>query len=1409
MNEPIKIKSIYLPLFDYKFAHGSIEVIKNNIDDQFVGRRYIIKKLKLLIDNKFSSTKRGAYLIAGYRGMGKTSLVKKAISECSTENIEEFHIALSQGDVNELELLRQIASSLNIFVNTSIVGKHTRRKLSKTASSTSLALIFIILFVLQSIILPQYDANDLPHIIMFFVIWLLLFSLTRNILTWFLNIRLKHHQINYGKSIVKTNSILQSRLYSSYSIENQPPSGFSIGTENPISNIGNFLISILQGGGNSEVNRTDYDIAKPKEIEHYIKNLLKSLNLLRDFCDSHSTHNRVPNFIFVIDELDKIEPDYVNFLSKIKQDYQSNSATRDYHISAWRSRGLVMSKLLANLKNFLNTAHAKFIFIGGREMYDAALADVADRESFFSSIFNEVIYVPSFFKDKLTTQSGVTQLTESYLCRLLFDDNKRKTLGYLQERYSIKNLYDYYVVEHQNILNSKESQLKLLHTLQNLVIFLTYRSNGSPKKLMELIDGMVEQLDISMPAIRKKLTQNHLVLIPQVDESSGSGHMFLKISFRKQYQINLHANIYRPYLIINSKHLKALGDKLLYSSAFIIDHILKFHKSSFSWRNLEHVPDIILANKDPNFRKYHTELMSFLLKQHLRRTVNSIYQYKFNSKIAGELRYSSKISESSSAAFNFTLDESLHLKTHYEMELKKIKAMNSMGNAGSNHNEALIHSILGDLYFYDEQFDDAIIHFTHCVDKLTPTHNVHEKSSMYGLTLLTRSQLSLGLCYEKRRMFDNAYMAYSTLVHDIRNIFSAYQSSQESTIWETPYKHLSLLQKPALALLAIADKGRQDGITYDNLERNFEEYISFLNLSIQKDILFPINREGRYLSKVNYDEIKAQSYELKEENYIPKELRTDKKRIVTLLADYYYSVGSILFFKNQIFYKLLYSRHKHDNSYHPTDEVLSKQVIKQIHLKTTTYQPSQSAYLYYLHALSMFNCPYRENIERLKFGNGLEEKVDYLYFKNNQKITLSDEIKFCINYLSEDVYGILNADQNDFLGNILGKMADAILASIGNTQAKNPALSTVSLFKQANFSHSERNHIMSHLFDPINLDSVFIIQRLSYHFYLKAGKRYSAIFQYKKMLYVLRDKVDGANAIQLTEELLNSIFAIPLNSLSLINETASRSQLSKYRIVTNSKSGYTSFLYNNLSTSPEVKEWILLGESIKIKSKLITESTFYIGSHSTISSIFTRIIELKFAAERYFRILSKDKNMDDLYQLEINLSSDLTKFKDVFIPSLANGFTALNEIYRSLNAYGVSYVFNYSFLAAICERLGKMCLLIEVCKTIEKKNGTNYLLQKLEQMQGPNISLALDPYEHLEKAVLCYQLSLQTHTEGTSYKEMSKDLFFLEDDLNDNLVHFCASIERYRINSGRIDKKIEDINKLLRTSKLVKYEAYV
>ncbi|MEO0685017.1 MAG: hypothetical protein AAFY76_08230 [Cyanobacteria bacterium J06649_11] len=77
--------------------------------------------------------------------------------------------------------------------------------------------------------------------------------------------------------------------------------------------------------------------------------------------------------------------------------------------------------LISNLKRFLTEAKLNFLFTGDRSYYKASLSDIADRESFFSSIFNQVIYLPNESDDS-DNQNLAFFRTATALKRYLFEN---------------------------------------------------------------------------------------------------------------------------------------------------------------------------------------------------------------------------------------------------------------------------------------------------------------------------------------------------------------------------------------------------------------------------------------------------------------------------------------------------------------------------------------------------------------------------------------------------------------------------------------------------------------------------------------------------------------------------------------------------------------------------------------------------------------------------------------------------------------------------------------------------------------------------------------------------------------------------------------------------------------------------
>ena len=448
-----------------------------------------------------------------------------------------------------------------------------------------------------------------------------------------------------------------------------------------------------------------------------------------------------PRLVYIFDELDKIEPILNTAIKEKDEEY--------IKIEGSRMRQELIAKILANLKHFFNTAKAKFVFIAGREMYDAALADISDRESSISSIFHDVIYVNSFFTDDSDNRiTDVTSMTEWYICQYLIPERYHgkyspSLKGYhkfLEEVYFPKSATN----------NWKQDQMrqKIIITLHNFITYLAYRSNGAPKKLTSLFEDYVVKGD------KKHLKNEHNITV-----GFNSEHLYLHFDYDAQYRIGFNTYLHTPFLMSVSPYIHELGDKLLVSTAYILDHMYKFHPYGFSWRNLEMTPEIVAINKAPHLRSFVTDLVDFLSGIHIRRISSGLHEFKFNRKLSSELQFISKISEPESAAFNFTLDESLQLKRLYRRRLAEAKK-NYIGREGLYiHTIAYLQAMIGDLHFYDQEFDEAIMYY---MDAVQPMRNMAAlEIPPHQFIIFVRNMLKLGHSAERKKAYDSAYMNFS------------------------------------------------------------------------------------------------------------------------------------------------------------------------------------------------------------------------------------------------------------------------------------------------------------------------------------------------------------------------------------------------------------------------------------------------------------------------------------------------------------------------------------------------------------------------------------------------------------------------------------------------------------------------
>lgn len=530
------------------------------------------------------------------------------------------------------------------------------------------------------------------------------------------------------------------------------------------------------GGGAEYI----YPIANVRDIE---SQLIEILDRIQRF----PIH---PKFYFVFDELDKIETPLKQADDTMKEfsneKYLSSGGTS-------RKRKNMVMHLLANMKYLTNTAKAKFIFIAGREMYDGYLADLTDRESAISSLFNGVIYVESFCKNE-KSEKDVMYNAETFISRLLiprefieqkvvdhFIACKLEGREYTNPDINLKMYYEYLTLIYtQNIMrqdikqaerhalmqDARECIDKALGLMYHFTVYLYHISNGSPKKMRMAFEELIrpiknkkdfvlkEQWDGQYPTDKNDIdiciTKECKYLLSLGDKEQRTIGFIHYISFPVN-QIITDANQF--------------GDKLLVAASFLINHLYKYHSGGFSWRNIEQTPELLEVYKIPEFRGFINSILGYLVQTHIIQIPCGLYQFKFRKQISEEISLASKVSEKVSAIFNFTLDESQSVKRHYVDMLNSYQEKMAKGVTISPHTIAGVHHILGDLYMSDEEYNLAIFEYQAALKELgkEKVNNTDPHCATVTLAYI-RNMLKLGMAFEKRRTYTSAYNTYNEVI---------------------------------------------------------------------------------------------------------------------------------------------------------------------------------------------------------------------------------------------------------------------------------------------------------------------------------------------------------------------------------------------------------------------------------------------------------------------------------------------------------------------------------------------------------------------------------------------------------------------------------------------------------------------
>ncbi len=694
------------------------------------------------------------------------------------------------------------------------------------------------------------------------------------------------------------------------------------------------------------IKRKKHPIADTRQIENQLISILDRIEKLPRYIMR-------PDFFLIFDELDKIEPQANIEIPESEIKNQGSKISNLISPESSRKRQHAIYKLLSNLKFFLTTAKAKFVFIAGREMYDAYLADVSDRNFINRSIFNDVLYVPSFLaeNDDFNVENvyNVSRMTEQYVCQFLFPKDEMPEQPSLQEynKYLINKFpeqFDDSYMQKTEALIAKQKREKVIYLLNQFIIYLMHSSNGTPKKISNLFEKTIIKGE---EYFFGKKVQEENIFVGWNEEN-----LFLRFDRPNQYKMGMISSLIDPIVNTVSTYSKSYNDKLLVSSTFLIDHLFKFHKYAFSWRNLEHTPEVIEIHRTPELRGFITNLMQFLTQTHIEEIVSGLFQFKFPKRISQEISYLSKISEEAAATFNFTLDESLLLKQHY-LDLILIlenRYKNIYGGAKRDihiHSIASLHMFLGDIYFYEENLGNAIVEYMDGIQFLRQIES--EKMSVYYTVLLIRCMLKLGLAFERRKTYDSAFLKYGELcsmIINFRNIdlgeLGLDICSPSNSVNET--KGYDYNKQDVRFVKARKIKEKSDERFYNNIQPKDCSYYEpfsvkkneFLNIittnitPLKEEILFKISAiegirlfyqpflaklqiiEKSNLGGITNEDLKRTKSEFE---FIQNTIQSEEKYLIE--AEFWNKVGDIMYYKNGLtdsFYSHeIYDYCKNDN----------------------------------------------------------------------------------------------------------------------------------------------------------------------------------------------------------------------------------------------------------------------------------------------------------------------------------------------------------------------------------------------------------------------------------------------------------------------------------------------------------------
>jgi hypothetical protein len=1117
-----------------------------------------------------------------------------------------------------------------------------------------------------------------------------------------------------------------------------------------------------------------------------------------------------PNIVIVFDELDKVEPGDADVEKEAPQTKASL-----FSITATRERQTEILRILSNMKYFLSTVQAKFIFIAGREMYDIHLADVSERDNHIGSIFNAVIHVPSFLTDhpkgeSLREESSIVSMPEEFVCRRLIPrdypvslHNLKSYQKYLNEKiFEINDIQD---TEQQKEIDRKIN--KIIAVLQQFIIYLAHVSKGAPKKMLQLFESFVDVGEID-----RNKEEKYLV----VQRYHSSRH-FLSFSYYRQYTLGIIAYLITPiFYRLAESNIKEHSDKLLVSSLRFVDFLFKFYKYSFSWKHLEISPEMIEANRAPELKSVAMDLLNYLTQQHINKSNFSFYDYKFDSWIANEIFTMTKTDDLFSALFNFSLDETLSLKKYYQDILEVTEKKYQIDNddkTSVKYIDAIssLQIVLGDLYYYSDELEEAAVCYKDAVEMIDKGKD-KEIMSLERLYLYVRNKLKLGMIHERRRQYDFAYLTYGEVCERIIQE-RIYMRQYDNSFQKMTFEGLKQFYVPFIARLQILEQSHIGGITGDHLEQLEDDH---------KKLALSINHENARL----------------------------------LDAEFYSRVADILYYKNS---DLMC---KKDKNRMDDDELnCERRNDDKENLPTNS---SCTACHYYHKALSILlrkydsDQPYNDSrntvVELLRESvNRLEGNYDMKYCTILARI-LSDwgNVFFsCDSKGKKGKCGCYICDAKDCDTKQVCYHCNCYICDYDECETNNLG---VIFRKYVNYVNDEskkenrdallaRFYIGNHL---TKLEIAFAMYSISSEAFRNANLYKRSAYQIYKMLRLFKfyniykcERYDDyleplsrkaihylwyanedLNVLELNKRKkdfdkikVGEYNNIPLQDLLIDSEiTKIRVLVKELKLGPNPTSTMLKEYYDLYITSPYKINYSIGGRiyRLHLKSKLNYKTyRLFLEKSEKDGDMFSKIdfiLRNTDCNDTATEIFGKHFNIDNVWGITVK---DKVK---IFENLIADSIYSLIDIVQLSKTMGEMYVFTNSFLGSVHKHLSFWIRLYETYELYKKDNPEidelsrigEYLKRYLDEEWREQLS----GYRENQRALSHYYQSLEMHSGGRAYHDIIDTMRYLRGDYNDRSDHFNIAEERHLIVNGVIEDRIKDLKDVYKDSRLYDADNY-